>query len=227
LNIRNFIVYLSITLFSWVISSCSSGKKENGITEGQIEYSAEVVDENHPLAGLAPASATMTFKDSKLLVEMSTMGIFNTSFISDPRKGTLSQLVKFMDMKNACIETAGDLAKDEKDYSLTFEPSKDIKTIAGYSCKKVVATMANNPAESFDVYYTEEIDGDSINSLGPYRAIKGMLMDYRLKKLGLEMHFTATSVKKEPIADNVFEVPAYYKIVTRDEMDKVFADILK
>ncbi len=157
---------------------------------------------------------------------MSTMGIFNTSFISDPHKKTLSQLVKFMDMKNACIQTENDLAAD-KDYTLNFESSKDTKVIAGYTCKKVVATLANNPAESFDVYYTEEINADSINYLGPYRAIKGMLMDYRLKKLGLEMHFTATSVKKEEVPDNVFEVPAYYKIVTRDEMDKVFADILK
>jgi hypothetical protein len=54
-----------------------------------------------------------------------------------------------------------------------------------------------------------------------------MLMQYRLKKLGLEMCFTATSVKKEEIKEDVFEVPAYYKIVTRGEMEKLFTDIQK
>lgn len=227
MNFRRSILYGLILTVSWGIFACSSGKNANQISEGEIEYTAAVVDENHPLAGMAPGSATMKFKDSKLLVEMSTMGIFNTSFISDPHKKTLCQLIKFMDMKNACIETASDVAAEDKDYQLNFEPSKDTKVIAGYTCKKVIATMANNPAESFDVYYTEDIDGDSINFLGPYKEIKGMLMDYRLKKLGLEMHFTAISVKKTEIPDNAFEVPAYYKIVTRSEMDKVFADILK
>jgi hypothetical protein len=54
-----------------------------------------------------------------------------------------------------------------------------------------------------------------------------MLMQYRLKKLGLEMCFTATSVKKEEIKEEDFEVPAFYKIVTRTEMEKLFEDIQK
>jgi hypothetical protein len=54
-----------------------------------------------------------------------------------------------------------------------------------------------------------------------------MLMQYRLKKLGLEMCFTATAVKKEEIKEEDFEVPAFYKIVTRTEMEKLFEDIQK
>ena len=54
-----------------------------------------------------------------------------------------------------------------------------------------------------------------------------MLMQYRLKKLGLEMCFTATSVKKEEIKDDAFEVPTFYKIVNRQEMEKLFDDIQK
>lgn len=222
LILHSFSILLGISLVS-----CSPGKKENEISEGVIEYSTNVVDENHPLAGLAPSSATMKFKGGRLMIEMSTMGMFNTTFISDPQKKTLSQMVKFMDIKNACIETEKDLQDEDKDYKMTFEPSKDTKIIAGYKCKKVVATMVNNPSISFDVYYTDEIDCDSINYLSPYRGIKGMLMDYRLKKLGIEMHFTATSVKKEEVPETTFDIPAFYKIVTREEMEKIFVDILK
>ena len=35
------------------------------------------------------------------------------------------------------------------------------------------------------------------------------------------------SGKKEEIKNEIFEVPAYYKIVTRPEMEKLFDDIQK
>lgn len=220
-------ILFSVSVFLLlIISSCGNSKKTaNSLTEGLIEYNATVVDENHPMAGLAPGSATVRFKENKLEVEMSTMGIFNTTFISNPSKKTLSQLVKFMDIKNACIQTESDLKPDNEAYALKFEETKETKKIAGYNCKKLKATMVNDPSVSFDVYYTEELGLDSINNLGPYKGIKGMLMEYRLKKLGLEMSFTATEVKKEEVPDDIFEIPAYYKIVTRQEMEKLFEDI--
>lgn len=208
--------------------SCGDSKRtENSLTEGLIEYNAEVVDQSHPMAGLAPGSATVKFKNNKLEIEMSTMGIFNTTFISNPAKKTLSQMVKFMDIKNACIQTEKDLEPDNKAYALKFEECKETKKIAGYTCKKVKATMVNDPSVTFDVYYTDELGMDSINNMGPYKEIKGMLMHYRLKKLGLEMAFTATAVKKEVIKEEDFEIPAYYKIVTRPEMEQLFVDIQK
>lgn len=225
LNKRIFTILSIITVFA--LSSCKGKRTENSLTEGLIEYNAAVVDETHPMAGLAPSSATVKFKENKFELEMSTMGIFNTMFVSDPSKKTLTQMVKFMDIKNACIQKESDLIPENKEYELKFEETNDTKKIAGYSCKKVKATMVNNPAVTFDVYYTDELGSDSINQLSPYKAIKGMLMQYRLKKLGLEMCFTATVVKKEEIADDTFEVPSYYKIVTRSEMEQLFTDIQK
>jgi len=222
------ILYIPSLILLFFLVSCGGAKKsENALTEGVIEFNAEVVDQSHPMAGLAPGSATVRFKNNKLQVEMSTMGIFNTIFISDPDKKTLTQMVKFMDIKNACIQTEADLVQENKDYALKLEEVKGTKKIAGYNCKKVKATYLNNPSESFDVYYTDELGLDSINNIGPYKQLKGMLMQYRLKKLGLEMCFTATSVKKEEIKDDTFEVPAFYKIVTRPEMEKLFEDIQK
>ena len=210
------------------LSSCGDSKRtENSLTEGLIEYNAEVVDQSHPMAGLAPSSAIVKFKGNKLQVEMSTMGIFNTTFISDPHKKTLTQMVKFMDIKNACIQGESDLAAESKNYELKLEEVKGTKKIAGYDCKKIKATMVSDPSVTFDVYYTDELGLDSINNIGPYKEIKGMLMQYRLKKLGLEMSFSATAVKKEEIKDEDFEVPAFYKIVTRTEMEKLFEDIQK
>lgn len=223
---RILLIFSLVSL--WIFSSCSDSKKtDQSLSQGLIEYNAEVVDQTHPMAGLAPSSATVKFKDNKLQVEMSTMGIFNTTFISNPGKKTLTQMVKFMDIKNACIQTEADLVQENKNYELKLVETCETKKIAGYTCKKVKATLVNNANVCFDVYYTSELGLDSINNIGPYKEIKGMLMQYRLKKLGLEMCFTATVVKKEEIKNEVFEVPAFYKIVTRPEMEKLFEDIQK
>lgn len=220
------LIYALVSL--WIFSSCSDSKKnDKSLSEGLIEYNAEVVDQSHPMAGLAPSSAIVKFKDNKLQVEMSTMGIFNTTFISDPGKKTLTQMVKFMDIKNACIQTEADLVQENKAYELKLVETTQTKKIAGYTCKKVNASMVSNPNVCFEVYYTDELGMDSINNIGPYKDIHGMLMQYRLKKLGLEMCFTAKVVKKEEIKNAVFEVPAFYKIVTRTEMEKLFDDIQK
>ena len=57
-----------------------------------------------------------------------------------------------------------------------------------------------------------------------------MPLDYRVLRLGLEMHFVATSIKNEEIKDSDFDIPSYYKILTRSEFDnefnRLFADFL-
>jgi major membrane immunogen (membrane-anchored lipoprotein) len=60
-------IFVSFSLVSvWLLTSCSGSKKsENALTEGVIEYNAEVVDQAHPMAGLAPGSATVKFKENK------------------------------------------------------------------------------------------------------------------------------------------------------------------
>jgi hypothetical protein len=85
--------------------------------------------------------------------------------------------------------------------------------------------MADDPTIKFDVWYTEQLNVSAPNFSNPYSKIKGMLMEYRLKKFGLEMSFTATGVKKEEVPDETFELPAYYKVITKQEMDEFFKSI--
>ena len=52
--------------------------------------------------------------------------------------------------------------------------------------------------------------------------IDGVLMEYQLKKFGLEMRFTAKMVKPEEIEDSTFELPADYKPISQQEMNELF-----
>ncbi|MFO0322062.1 MAG: hypothetical protein ACK504_06520 [Bacteroidota bacterium] len=223
-RISDFIIIVSICFFV----SCSPNKRaENALDEGKIDYKISVVDESSPMAGFAPANAEVEFKNNNLHIKLNVLGVLNTSFTSKPKEQTLTQLVSFFDIKSACVETKEDLSKDNKDYEIKFEETKETKIIAGYHCKKINASMINNPSNKFDVYYTTDLGRDSINNIGPYKAIKGMLMQYRLKKLGLELCFTASRVENTKVNDDLFKIPEDYKIISREEMNKLFESFYK
>lgn len=205
--------------------SCSHTDNSKVTDEGVIEYDAKAVDQSHPWAGMAPSNATLKFKKDKFVMEMSTMGVFNTMFICDLQAKTLTQMVKFLDIKQAHVETEKDIREENAKYKLHVEETKDTKMIAGYKCHKVKVTMADDPKSSFEAWYTREMDLANVNDLSPYQGVKGMLMEYRLKRMGLEMQFTARSVKKEQQADNTFEVPDCFKLVSKEDLEKIFSSL--
>ena len=203
---------------------CKS-EADNAKDQGTIEFDTKGVDEKHPFYGLAPSSATLKYKNEKFIIEMSTMGMFNTSIIGDVDKKTLAQTVKFMNIKQACIEGEKDILEDNSDYEIKVEETSETKEIAGLKCHKIKVTMVKNPETSFDAWYTKELGLENCNILNPYHMVKGMLMDYRIKKMGLEMHFVAKKVKHNEIPDNSFEIPASMKIISKEEMKKFFDDL--
>jgi len=211
--------FCTIIFVAGLVFSFCKQSNDKVIDEGIIEYDAKVVDENHPWAGMAPSVATLKFKGDKFIFEMSTMGMFNTMFICDQTNKTLTQLVKFLDIKQACIENEKDITKENLDYKIKYVEGKETKVIAG---NKLTVTMVDDPSVTFEAYYSKEMGAENMNQLSPYIGVKGMLMQYRLKKMGLEMQFTAKSVKKAEIADNTFEIPAYFKIVSKEEIAKIF-----
>ncbi|HXB42325.1 MAG TPA: hypothetical protein VNZ49_17430 [Bacteroidia bacterium] len=217
-------ILLLYILPGFIAASCQYTNPKY-IDEGVIEYDAKVVNENHPMAGLMPGSMAVKFRKDLFAAEMSVMGVFNTSFITDPQKKTLTTLVRMFDVKQACIDDEKALKAESDAYKINFEETKETKEIAGYKCKKVIATMADDPSIKFDVFYTEELNVTTPNFSTPYSSIKGMLMQYRLQKFGIEMEFTAKSVKKEEIPNESFELPAYYKVISKKEMDDYFKSI--
>lgn len=190
-----------------------------------IEFDTKGVDPNHPLYGFAPSSATLKFKKDRFVIDMSTMGMFNTSVIVDVKAKTIAQTVKFLDIKQACIDHEKDLAAENAEYALKIEETRETKEIAGLKCYKAQVSKINEPSVKFDVWYTKELGMENCNELTPYAKIKGVLLDYRIKKMGMELHFAAKSYKQVKIPDQAFEIPASMKIVSKEEMEKFIANL--
>ncbi len=219
-----FIVRSFVLLFVVIVSSCKQAETTTSDEEGVIEFSAAAVDEKHPLFGLAPNSATLKYKKEKFALEMTSMGMFNTSIIGDIKAKTVTQTVKFLDIKQACIENEKDIVADNLNFVLKIEETNETKKIIGLKSHKIKVTMANDPSVTFDAWYTKELGMEDCNSLNPYAQIKGVLLDYRVKKMGMEMHFVATSRKQVEVSETTFEVPASMKMVCKEELAKVFSN---
>lgn len=220
---KAFPLVLMVALLSY-LSSCSealSGRKEEGV----IEFSTRAVDASHPLYGFAPDAATMKFKNEKFVIEMSTMGMFNYSIIGDNKEKTLAQTVKFMNIKQACIERGKEIETDNNNYRLQIEETGETKEIAGLKCHGLKVTRLDVPGESFEAWYTKELGTEDCNALTPYSSVKGMLLDYRIEKMGMEMHFLAKSYNPVKVPDAAFKIPASMKIIPKKEMQKFFDDL--
>lgn len=211
-----------ILIFVIIFSGCGN-TDEKFISEGVIEYSAKVVDEANPMASLAPNKMTISFKNNKSCAEMNAgMGLFSTSFISDPETKTLTQLVKLLNKKFSLVQNEQEIKKENEAYPMEIVQCDDKKIILGYNCKKAHIKLLNEDATEFDVFYTTELDIKNSNFANPFYAIDGVLMEYQMKKFGLEMRFTATSVKNQDVDDAIFELPADYKKISQQEMNDLF-----
>ncbi len=108
--------------------------------------------------------------------------------------------------------------------TLKIEETNETKKIIGLKAHKIKVTMANDPTVTFDAWYTKELGMEDCNSLNPYAQIKGVLLDYRVKKMGMEMHFVATSRKQVEVSETAFEIPSTMKLVCKEELAKVFTN---
>ncbi len=207
------------------LNSCTSGEESGSKEEGQIEFDTKGVDPTHPMYGFAPSEATLKYKKDKFIFEMSTMGMFNTSIIIDNTAKTVAQSVKFLDLKQACIENEKDIAEANANYVLKIEETNETKDIVGLKAYKAKVTLVKDPSIKFDVWYTKELGLENANVLTPYAQLKGLLLDYRIEKFGIELHFLAKSIKNIEIPDKTFEIPASMKIISTKEMEEFIKNL--
>lgn len=211
--------------FVFTLQSCKGEEKHGGSEEGVIEFDSKAVDQTHPLSGLAPGSAILRYKKEKFVIEMSTMGMFNMSVIGDLQTKTLIQTVKFMDIKQFCLENEAEIKQENDQYKIKIEETKETKKMLGLKCYKLKVTMVDNPTVTFDAWYTKDLGMENCNALTPYAPVKGVLLDYQIKKMGMEMRFLAKKIDNIEVPDNTFEVPATMKKVSKAEMQKFFDDL--
>ena len=96
------------------------------------------------------------------------------------------------------------------------EKTSETKKIAGYNCKKAIATMTDEETKEnmkVEFWFTEEIDA-AMSGL-PF---KGTMMEYVMNIEGMELQFTITGINKESVSSSVFNIPDGYQVMTPEQM---------
>lgn len=221
---RNFAartLLLCIAAFS--LHNCSDGIFNQKLKEGIIEYKAEPINAKESMAMWAPDNMEVKFKDGLWTANLEAgMGAMRMDFISDPTKQQFISLVSFLGKFYSVMD------KTEIDSTNYYLPDYEVsypgekKVIAGYDCEKAVLTFKDN-SPSMEVWFTKEIQIKDPNWSNCYYKIDGVLMDYNLRKFGLELHFTATTVSEAQIDPSVFTVPSDYKLKPNADLEKMMS----
>lgn len=210
-------------IISIVIIGIGCGKSGSNATgalsEGVIVYEAAPLDMGHPFASYAPSEMTIKFKDNNCAASMSAgLGALTALFVSSGEERSFTQVIKLFSDTYVVIQKEEELKKENSTIDMEIKPTDETKVIAGYKCKKAIVNVKGEEPVQYDIYYTNEINIENSNFANPYSKLDGVLMEYRMKKFGLEMQFTATSVKKEKVEEEAFNIPEDGEQITQEEL---------
>jgi GLPGLI family protein len=217
INCSTLLILVLFTAFIY-----ASGKP----IEGVITYKISILDSKFTESQLAmfPNLMTISFKGTKSKTKMiSSMG--TQTEIKDYSEKTKSTLLDMMGQKYAIKETSADLQKEmDKEPRPIVEITNEIKTIVGYTCKKaIVLTDLDGEKTVNEVWFTNELGSKEINFNDLlYKDIDGMLMEYSVKTSQFTMKFTVTTVEKKSLSAEEFDIPADYKLTTKEELKSKF-----
>lgn len=212
---------LSLLTFALIFSSPLFAQK---LTEGKVVYeiSFPEMDENEKANGMTPTEATLFFKENLLRMEMKIMGM-GTVVISNSKDKSVTTLMDLMGNKLAIKMTGEEMAKERSKMtgsSYQTRLTSETKDIAGYRCKKALAT--NKDGNEITIYCTTDIMAVNLGFAEQYKGIDGFPMEYQMAQNGMNMKFVAKNVTKQKVDQSKFVIPSDYKITTKEELSKMF-----
>lgn len=220
-----FIVLIFLSL------SCKKHKPEGIFESGRIDYKITYLESN-----LTSISPSMLPKKMKLEfnTEYSTnviegfMGVFRLNNFTHFKNKRCSTLLEVLNKSYIYFGKRGDeMCCFENMHDMLIDYTDETKIIAGLNCNKAIITFRNSD-ETFDVYYTNDINLANPNMTNPYKKIDGVLLEFQLSIKGLKMRFTAENFEKSlknPL--NMPVLPKNGNEVTRDQMTHIINKLME
>lgn len=225
--VRLIKLFISIILLQGIITSCST--PETSITEGKITYDITYPNpiEDKWLERLMPKEMEMYFNPVDVKTEISFgLGMIQINYLTDFENKQMYEMLKFMKKKNFAKrdhDSIEQMISKIPAHEVKFYP--DTKSIAGLLCKRAVVIVNDSAPYSFDCWYTNQIKIADPNWCTPFKAIDGVLMQYRVERLNVLMEFTANNVSMEKVPKEIFTVPEKYIQISTEEMQESLEEL--
>jgi len=215
--IRLIIVSLSLSLFTFF--GCSDDVSDG--KEGIIHFELTYIDgeNSNPIITFLPNTMTYAFKNGQTIQKVEGWGgVFKMIGMSDTKKDSVTALMKILGEK---FKYQCRLGED----SFGYEPLEGCKIkyvngtkeIAGYKCKRAIATYKD---QKFELYYTEDIKIENANWNTPFKDVKGVLLEYQISMFKINTKIVATKVDKIKVDDSEFDIPNDYTSVKKEKIEE-------
>lgn len=196
--------------------------------EGTVTYSLEYQDlpaEMAMMEAMLPDEMTTQIKGDKTRIEQSLgMGMSQVT-IMDTKKESGVLLMDMMGQKMAVEMSKEEAEKMNKKSADAEKPEfkylDETKEIAGYKCKKAIATVKGQG--EMTVFYTDELPSGMSKH---YEGLKGFPLEYTIDAGQFKLKMTAKTVKKETLGADLFNIPDGYQKMTFAEFEKAMGGMM-
>jgi hypothetical protein len=214
------ILFIAI-IFAMAGYSC----KERGgkfLDQGEIHYNIDYVGDFGLPKEFLPKNLIISFKDDKILYDMSGLansGIFN---LINPDKGIYDTYFSIPPARFYYAGAQGELYPGFSTMEgMVLKKTSKTAIICGYNCKNAEISFLASGKTTYNIWYTNEIHIKNPNASTPFNEIDGVLMNFFFFIGTSEMHFTAEGVYDKSISEETFERKAKFKRISRDDITKL------
>jgi GLPGLI family protein len=205
----------NILLSSMLTLLIISGFSQKVFTEGVVQYKVSVINgKDQP--GIADAfdgaSQTVWMKASQVRVDFtSPLRLQSTLFeAKDGSVVILKESGKEKYMMNLSKDQWGPY--NHKYQGVQFSYLNESKTVAGYNCKKAVATLKDGG--QIIVYYAPDLIPFAPGYEYAFKDIPGLPLEYEVTMGKITVKYSAASIQTTPVAASKFDLPkSGYKIL--------------
>jgi len=220
---------ISIAASILLLASCRQETNNTGISSGRIEYRITYLNKNidKKTLELLPRKMKMEFNEKMAAnVIEGFMGLYKLESVTDFQTRKCSTMLKLFERSYLFKGKRDELmcCFDDMD-GMEITRTAETKNIAGFNCKKAVVYLPSSQ-QSFDIYYTGDINLRHPNVSNPYRKIDGVLMEFELNMVYLKMRFSAE--KFLPLSDitRINNPARTFRTISRDQMTELLSSLL-
>jgi hypothetical protein len=211
-----------------IITSCGE-KGGKYIDQGEVHYSIEYIRNSGTLPiDLKPRSLVVSFKNNKILFEIlspvGNQGIIN---VMNPETQIFDTYVNMLSIRYYYAGDNGEMYPGLASMEGAQVKKTDRTTIiCGYNCKNAEVTFPFDRKKIYNFWYTNEIKVKNSNNSTPFKELEGVLMSFYYIMGNSEMKFEAETVYKKDISDKVFERRPKYRLVAKEDMNRIITDMV-
>jgi hypothetical protein len=191
------------------------------IDQGEIHYNIEYSGTIGTIpVDVMPKNLIVAFKDNKILFEMiSPIGNSGIVNLSNPKENIYDTYFSFLTIKYYYAAEKGEMYPGfEAMQGMEIHKTEKTSVICGFNCKNAEVTFPADRTKIYNVWYTNEIKVKNPNASSPFNEIDGVMMGFFFLIGHTELRFTAETVYKKDISDQMFERREKFVRVSREDL---------